>query len=1373
MKTLLKRTVAVLAAVTMLLTTLPVFNAFAATVYSSDSHLRAEYLIGSDYTLNAVTGVRDLSVSGSGVEWTENWAYDGKGAHFLGNGATGGGDQNNYLYVTKETMNTLLANTNASQGFSFTFAGRRENDGWHRFLDYITGDPLQTNSNEYIYFSTNHNIKAKANGSETDAVPNVDDTWGWHVWAITVKENTLTVYRDGSLTGTVTNSNMNASWFNTLVSKGTLLLGASAYNDPGFNGYMRDFRIYDIALTADQAAEVATDTNNFTNVGTSTDLSGLKSAIATYENKLKNISNDFYTNTLPAYEAYVYANRIVDAIECGELTADSSDTIALQLQRAERLLTATTNAMAEWSYKTANAQGSFSGDNASETDWNNATNKAKAYNSLVYASTGVIASESDTTYRTAFVDEIATYSDRQKVSLRMFHPYIVMLYTGDTSNYPTAPVMSMNYHWAGYIFGQSLEYDLYTMYMNDGDGLVLAGPWHGQHKNGTGTNSSTNFMWSYFCNDSSDGLGERDFDYVDTTSTAKSEYFGKYGSSTSRKEYPQFTNLMVFKGTMADNEYYCVIEPSWGLRIQNGSNGVKLSDTRKDGVSVTRNDSQIPIYVINYKTIHSSLDGAKSYLAGIDVADYKEGGLATFFQGCDEATAIDPQNDYSWSNSSMINNAEDCAKRIKNAVESMQAATATADTYTALRNEMLTGHGDYNGAKEDYHHLGNYTTSSIGSFNTAYEAAQAEMARLATNPYGSNELSGKLLALQNAHHSLVLAADFAVLDAAYAAQTARLADSTDMAQYTTYSVQQFSDALDAGKTPWEHKTDAERADTPYTEQSNIDTEKAYVDATSDKLDKTKNLANLITAHDRADDLLTAMDGQTVYMTKNDVEDLINATTLSNSYLNADAATKREFGEKTHGASIDDVTDDINGICKDYEDGKYTIDADAIQVLDQILTTAENVDPDVYVYNTGELERQVNTVKRMLFATPVNYVNDDGDTVSITPLKSTVTNNVMDAASALLLSSLNSHVHEYTVNIIEGSVSDVNGITFTGGSYSYDKANDAYTVSYGATATFRSDSEDTAWYLEFDSETTERQTQYQGSGKEFTVQVIGNMNVSVRTATANTSRLTIRRNYSDSTSTPIQLIDYVDGEYTLPTPTALSFYNFDSYEINGVEYAIGDTITVTEDTEVIANYTADDSKVAYTVSNKDGSSKTAYYNDKVTFNGTDSTYAWLEQVNGTGTYRPFYIGQNVSFRVSEGTALKAVTEEEFKNGGYTLPTVNVRQSGSIATEVNGVTKRNFVGQIVTDGSVTVLEYGMLIGKAKAGGSLTDEDIALENSGSNEAYTLLRAKSTMDEGAHQFTIIVNGLSGDVKYRGYLIYQDASGTHNVYTDVIDETV
>ena len=352
------------------------------------------------------------------------------------------------------------------------------------------------------------------------------------------------------------------------------------------------------------------------------------------------------------------------------------------------------------------------------------------------------------------------------------------------------------------------------------------------------------------------------------------------------------------------------------------------------------------------------------------------------------------------------------------------------------------------------------------------------------------------------------------------------------------------------------------------------------------------------------------------------------------------------------------------------------------------------------------------------------------------------------------------------------MSDTNGITFNGGTHSYNAEENAYYATYGTKVNFKADSADTAWYMEFYSETASRSEQYQDSGKYFSTNVFGNLNVSVKSAT-NGHKVTIVRNYSDNDRNPIGRVDYVESSFTVPNASSLPYYTFTGYTLNGNNITAGDELTVKEDITIIANYEAAEGlPFAINVEGKEGT--TASYNGKVNLEGNADTYAWLEKKANSESYRPFYIGKDVEFFATENTTLKPVTEQEFNNGGYTLPNINVRQSGTYVVETGGKKRVTFNGQFVTDGNADIVEYGVLLGKATENGSIKASDVVLENIDTSSDYVLTRFKSTKDVGAHQFTIAVNGLLGDVIYKGYITYKAAGGTTvTVYTDAISETI
>ena len=252
--------------------------------------------------------------------------------------------------------------------------------------------------------------------------------------------------------------------------------------------------------------------------------------------------------------------------------------------------------------------------------------------------------------------------------------------------------------------------------------------------------------------------------------------------------------------------------------------------------------------------------------------------------------------------------------------------------------------------------------------------------------------------------------------------------------------------------------------------------------------------------------------------------------------------------------------------------------------------------------------------------------------------------------------------------------------------------------------------------------------------------------------------------------PVNFSDYVESgtKFTLPSAPAFAYYTFDGYYIDGVKYTAS-TITIDKDTDIVALYTRNDDAScainATDINNSSVGSDSYKYNDKVELSGGSGTYAWVEEIDSTH-YRPFFIGANVSFFASESTTLKAVSKDEFDAFGFSLPAINMRKDGAI---VSG-TKVIFNGQVVATDMDSVQEYGVLVGVATENGSITADDLIVENSGTHEDYKILRAKSTRPIGdANQFAIGVNGLSTKTYiYRGYLIYKQGDDLVTVYTDV-----
>jgi hypothetical protein len=248
--------------------------------------------------------------------------------------------------------------------------------------------------------------------------------------------------------------------------------------------------------------------------------------------------------------------------------------------------------------------------------------------------------------------------------------------------------------------------------------------------------------------------------------------------------------------------------------------------------------------------------------------------------------------------------------------------------------------------------------------------------------------------------------------------------------------------------------------------------------------------------------------------------------------------------------------------------------------------------------------------------------------------------------------------------------------------------------------------------------------------------------------------------------------FVGSSYILPTAKACKNYTFKGYYIGyDTENLLeeGSEITVTGDTKIQAYYEyngdADCAVNAIALENGIGFNDSVAYNTKVELVGGDDAYAWVEMVDDTH-YRPFAIGSDISFLTSESITLRAVTQEEFAEFCFSLPTINMRKEGTITEG----TKVIFNGQIV-DSNDKVRECGVLIGVSKNGYEIDENEFIVNNAGTYENYKIIRAKSTRRVGADQFSIGVNGLAGkDYIYKGYLVYEKSNGDFvTIYTETM----
>ena len=513
-----------------------------------------------------------------------------------------------------------------------------------------------------------------------------------------------------------------------------------------------------------------------------------------------------------------------------------------------------------------------------------------------------------------------------------------------------------------------------------------------------------------------------------------------------------------------------------------------------------------------------------------------------------------------------------------------------------------------------------------------------------------------------------------------------------------------------------------------------------------------DFTNLRRAYNRGNSLLLGLHEKAAQYDLTSVQALADA--LGNSdvitYLSAEDTSDMGQSDQTAANAL---ADDINTAYSSLNRESTGADLTAYNAASE---TMNALDKDVY-NATESLESATRIANILVKTEELNYTDalNTANTSIVSCFKGTATQRNIDDATRAILDALYNSRKVYTVTTNNNNID----VSFQNGTSTGDTS--PYTATYGSNVISHSDNDETAWYMDFSSESTARSIQYQGFGESFTTKVLGNINIYAQMRSDSTpNMIRINRIYSnDYEKTPVQLIAFVDNSYTLPTAPAYSEYNFAGYEVDGVIKSENDVIEITGDTDIKALYTFNGSAEfainATALEGGSGFNDSVAYNTRINLVGGDNAYGWIEEVSA-GKFRPFAIGNEISFLATESTTLVAVDEEHFNAYNFSVPTINMRKSGVIT---NG-TKVIFNGQVV-DPAKTVREYGVIIGVSKNGEPVNAEDVNVENAGSHENYDVIRAKSTKSVGANQFSIGINGLAGkDFIYKGYVIYEKTKG-------------
>ena len=543
------------------------------------------------------------------------------------------------------------------------------------------------------------------------------------------------------------------------------------------------------------------------------------------------------------------------------------------------------------------------------------------------------------------------------------------------------------------------------------------------------------------------------------------------------------------------------------------------------------------------------------------------------------------------------------------------------------------------------------------------------------------------------------------------------------------------------------------------------------------------LAALEEKYNQGDAKLKAISEEAPLYTKSSVDNLITAVDTAKTNAATTVAQRRNTDALTSKSTIEAQTSNINTYISSLETSKPASVTD-LSAYRAAISKVQDIDPDIYD-TTKFNEYSVALCAAYISGSDSTYTDASSDSYTIKTISDSKTQTDVDNATSATLGYLTTNLKTYTITLdANGRYSTERDAVTAEAPGRVDGSGRNWTGYANSKAVITAATADTAWYMSYTSGSgTTRSRQYQGYGEDITLNVLGNMSIEAVQATEDKpNKVTINRSYSDNQTTHgISSIDFAGSSYTLPAAPALAYYTFTNYTYGGNTYMPGDTITgISRDILVSANYTKSvDNEYTVKVSTTTGDGDvfggaggdTAAYNTKITASD-DSAYAWVERPEG-GSERIFYIGKDLTFFVTDSVEVRAITKAEYDSAGYVVPKVNLRSSGVVISDASdGKHKFTFNGQVVHNNAY-IVECGILVGKATSG-TITNDDMVLANTGTQDGYRILRAKSTQQVGANQFTIgVTTNLTGAFKYRGYAVYQVGSDIITVYSDVVDTTI
>lgn len=466
-------------------------------------------------------------------------------------------------------------------------------------------------------------------------------------------------------------------------------------------------------------------------------MDGINSAINTFESKMASSStNNIYKNMLPAYQAYLKAVRYRDAYQYGGQAAPTTD----ELDAVARALQTANADMTVW---TDEVTGKFTGVQPQFNDCGNVRKVTqgtdfKYYNNIIYTEDCRTSnSGSDDAYNDSNWSGMAIgYPLAGDVYMEIYYPNTILLWDGTesimpvmfmakktvnkdryiTNVYPAQQLDASDTSWQTTKVGND-TYFVCTSVINGsnaqtwrGNGDTRALNFDNSRQNGTagvGAEVNNNFG-QHSSNLSTNRIGSKKYWNAYAASFQLRE-LDSYFANASQKGYKTVGNYWAWYGTSkTDNQYL------GGDFVDANLKGYSQSiENTKHGVK--------KIYAFNYKGIADAIKNPDKAKLLADVKNYQQGGLMDLIAAYDAAT--------SWANTANVSaiNLDNIAAQATNVTNMMNAINkgkATVDTGYASYKDLKAAID----ASKKFYAIDNtgytkYTQEVWDPFVTAYENA--------------------------------------------------------------------------------------------------------------------------------------------------------------------------------------------------------------------------------------------------------------------------------------------------------------------------------------------------------------------------------------------------------------------------------------------------------------------------------------------------------------------------------------------------------------------------------------------------------------------------------------------------------------------------